>query len=375
MKSDKPIIVIGLLFGDEAKSATVDFLSSIYKPEYGFRFGGGSQCAHNVVVNDLHHCFSQFSAATFNGATTVLTKEVVFDPLSYEAEREKLGENGSCAMVDENCLVVTPYHIAKNRITEKRLKHGSCGRGVWATKEYAQRYPERALRVSDMWSGGFYDKTDQIREDILAEVGEFEPFDIYGEILKSGNIKSFADVCYSVEIIPVWTEDIEKIVKNNSCIFEGHQGVLLDENHGYMPYVSGSGDCTAKAAEDLLFSVGRDYEVVGTIRSYMTRHGAGPFKTERGIGIDEHNKDNPWQGPFRHGLLDIPELRRVLGIQRVDSLSINCLDNDPYDTYWDGEEIPFECTGIKRAEKIAKLLDKPIKCLGFGPKRSDRMIY
>lgn len=385
MKS-KNIIVIDMGYGDFAKGATVDYLSSKNKSRLGVRFGGGAQCAHNVVVNGVHHCFSQLSAASFNGVDTLLLKDVVFNPYALKIEMESFESKtglSPTAFVDRRCLITTPYHIAKNRITERQLKHGSCGAGIWATKEYAAKYPDSALRVADLDdSNTFAEKCREIQKNILSEVEGFDKKDGDDDWLyanKWEDFEYFYGLCAPITYVRLFESEIHKLTQNGNLIFEGHQGVLLDENHGYMPYVSGSGDCTSKAAEDFLREIGQDYEIVGCIRPYFTRHGAGPLQTEREIqsSVDKYNLNNEWQGPFRAGLFNMEEINRVLEVQRVDSLSVSCLDNDPFDSYWYGEEIPFYSKRgtVDRAKELSQMIGKKIKCTGFGPGRESREIY
>jgi adenylosuccinate synthase len=386
MKSKNIIIVQGLLGGDEAKGATVDFLSSIYNFDYGMRFGGGAQCAHNVVVEGKRHCFSQLSAASLNRAATVLMKDVVVNPITLWREKEIFRDNfgfNPIYFVDPDCLVTTPFHQLKNRLTEKRLKHGSCGMGIWATKEYAMKYPTSALRFRDIEDRSvFKTKCKIIRDNILLELigslGTVEEIYRDKELTRLVSDDDFI-VEFRQECHQPWFSGLAPFyehIRAQNLIFEGHQGVLLDENHGYMPYVSGSGDCTSKAAEDFL--AGQEYEIVGTIRPYMTRHGHGPFESERKINgtVDDYNLTGEFQGPFRVGLFNLTELRRVLSVQRVDSLSISCLDNDPFDVYLEeGKEVPFKSKkGLDRAKEISDLLEKPLKCVAFGPERKDRKL-
>ena len=380
------IIVQCCLLGDTGKGATVDFLASKYKSKLGVRFGGGAQCAHNVVVNGVHHCFSQLSAASFNGANTLLLKDVVFNPYALKIEMESFKSKTGLSptvFVDRRCLITTPYHIAKNCITERALKHGSCGAGIWATKEYAEKYPESALRVSDLDDSNiFTEKCREIQKNILSELEGFNKKEGDDDWLHANKWEDFQylyGLCAPTTYIRLFESEIHALTKNGGLIFEGHQGVLLDENHGYMPYVSGSGDCTSKAAEDFLKDIGQDYEIVGCIRPYFTRHGAGPFQTEMEIqgSVDEYNGFNEWQGAFRAGLFNMDEMNRVLGVQRVDSLSISCLDNDPFDSYWYGEEILFYSKrgSIHRAKELSQMIGKPIKCVSFGPSREQRKLY
>lgn len=115
-----------------------------------------------------------------------------------------------------------------------------------------------------------------------------------------------------------------------TVIFEGAQGVLLDQDHGFHPCTTWS-DCTFGNAERLLneaYFTG-EKERIGVVRAYATRHGAGPFPTEvPGLSFaGEHNGLGPWQGAFRSGRLDLPLLRYAVdACGGVDSVAVTCLD-------------------------------------------------
>ena len=111
-------------------------------------------------------------------------------------------------------------------------------------------------------------------------------------------------------------------------VFEGAQGVLLDEWRGFHPYTTWS-TCTFDNALDLLSEWGGQAVRLGVIRSYLTRHGAGPFPTEDGdLKLSEpHNAWGPWQEKFRWGWLDLPLLRyAVEACGGVDGLAVTHLD-------------------------------------------------
>ena len=123
-------------------------------------------------------------------------------------------------------------------------------------------------------------------------------------------------------------------------IFEGAQGVLLDEWYGFHPYTTWSTTTNANA-DQLLAEHGYDGEVTkhGLVRAYTTRHGAGPFVTEdvaltRSIP-DDHNDNNPWQQTFRVGYFDAVATRYALEVVgHIDGLVISCLDRLQGLTEW-----------------------------------------
>jgi adenylosuccinate synthase len=140
----KIYIVAGLLFGDEGKGTTVDYLSFKLNTNLIVRYGGGPQAAHHVVLPDqskTFHCFSQLSSGSFNiKCKTLLSKFMFVNPINLLQEievfstkgitKEKIYEN---LKIDKNCFIVTPYNKVINytkEILRKKKNHGSTGLGV-----------------------------------------------------------------------------------------------------------------------------------------------------------------------------------------------------------------------------------------------------
>ncbi len=149
------IITVDFSFGDCGKGATVDYLAHKLNSKLVVRYGGGSQCAHNVQVGDKKHCFSQYGSGSFAGARTLHLENVIINPWNFICEKEALDKkykewNTSFINIHQDCLIATPYHAAANRIEERKNRHGSCGQGVWKTREYAERFaPLRAWHLQD----------------------------------------------------------------------------------------------------------------------------------------------------------------------------------------------------------------------------------
>ena len=152
-KISKVYIVGGLLFGDEGKGTTVEYLANETKAKLVVRFGGGSQAAHHIVLqNGIWHCFSQFGAGSFlPGCRTLLGKYMFISPHTMKNEEKVLLDKGQIDIlnrlhIDNDCFIITPYHKLLNRICEilKGGKmHGSTGQGVGATSDDAYRaYPD-----------------------------------------------------------------------------------------------------------------------------------------------------------------------------------------------------------------------------------------
>jgi len=327
------MMVQGLGFGDEGKGTCVDAICRQEKIDLVVRFGGGAQCGHNVVLPDgRHHCFSQFGSGTLAGASTYLSRFVMINPralLNEARALEALGVRdplGLDLMIDEEALITTPLHSAMNKLHETqrgKARHGSCGMGIGETRAFALEFPELALRAKDLLD------EHAAREKIGALRAHYDAKGIVFALDDETMLAPMLEVGRRVQILPQ-SALTNLLLLPSKIIFEGHQGVLLDQDHGVTPPHVTWSDCTFNNANALLAGAERDVQVrrLGVMRTYMTRHGAGPLPTEIFCkNGDEYNPTNPWQGAFREGLLDLPLLRyarRMIG--PLDGLCVTHCD-------------------------------------------------
>jgi len=135
--------------------------------------------------------------------------------------------------------------------------------------------------------------------------------------------------------------DINILSSYNSVIFEGAQGLLLDQGHKFFPHVTRS-NTGMKNVSQIIKQLGyknEEVEIIYVTRAYLTRHGEGPFPTELKEKPyskieDLTNIPNPYQGTLRFGLLDLNELSETInkdiqnaeGLNYKVKLAITCLD-------------------------------------------------
>lgn len=334
-------IVVGLGFGDEAKGATVDRLCAEGGVAAVVRFSGGPQAAHNVVVGGTHHTFRQLGSGTLAGVASYLSRHVLVSPEALGAEADELAACGvpdplGLITVSPDALVVTPVHRAVNRTREDLrgdARHGSCGLGIGETQRYA--LPENggpaAIRVRDCRT------PDVLRVKLAALLEHYAPLLAQG----SHEVPSLREMAVdllefgaAVAIVPD-VAYLTAAAAAGSLVFEGSQGVLLDEWRGFHPHTTWS-TVTAAPAQSLLTAAGLDRgEVWGAVRSYATRHGAGPFPTEdRTLELpEEHNGFGTYQGDWRTGHLDLVLLDYAARVCRagggLDLLAVSHLDAAP----------------------------------------------
>lgn len=370
----KAIITADLLFGDSGKGTVVDYLSSKFMSTLVIRYNGGSQCAHNVYADD-HFCFHQLSSGSFNNADTLLLDTVIINPILLQSElvnfKHSFGTKYKFNVyIHDNALVTTPYHVTANRVEELKLKHGSCGLGIWKTIEFAQKDPLNAIRIKDLY-GSFEllcNKLSSIRAAYKSTVDEsidssYQQDYMCDELLRH-IARKMQCICTDPNIIKCNDDTITKLIKKQTTIiFEGAQGVLLDKDRGVLPHVSAT-DTSTYLAEEFLQRINYKGYIhkMGIIRSYVTRHGAGPLPSEiKGLKIPgENNEYNEWQQDFRVGTFDKSLIKKALEICPIDSIFITCLDNDPFkrDDHY-----------LHYAKQLAEMIEIPLSGISYGKKR------
>lgn len=351
--------VVGLGFGDEGKGSVVDFLARQCQAPLIIRYNGGPQAAHNVVTPDgRHHTFSQFGSGMFHpNARTYLSRFMLIDPLTMQAESDHLNSVGMCraeerTFIDEDCIIITPYHVALNRLREAArgaARHGSCGAGVGEARADDLARPDLTLRAGMLRRtyhnlSRLQDRLEDIRRykyeqtkslnlpPLSPRPSDQEAVQWAMSTLQEGfkaDGLSLADmyVAWASRFNIVGMGRIQEL-HADVTIFEGAQGVLLDETYGFPPYNTWT-DTTLRNADVLCEELGLQGEntSLGVTRSYFTRHGAGPFPTEGSLFVHkltgEHNTLGPWQGDFRTGALDLVLLRyALLVLGGVDGLVV-----------------------------------------------------
>ncbi|OZV80100.1 adenylosuccinate synthetase [Micromonospora echinospora] len=327
------MVVVDLGYGDAGKGTVVDWLCATRPVHTVVRFNGGAQAAHNVVLADgRQHTFAQLGAGTFRpGVRTHLSRHVVVDPLALAAEADHLTSVGvpdalDRLTVDGEALLATPYHRAANRARELARgadRHGSCGLGVGETVAYGLAHPDEAPRVADCRHPELLrDRLTRLRDRLTAELGPLDAPPV------EDCLPAFTGFAARVAIVD--GSYLAGVLRAGTCVFEGAQGVLLDEWHGFHPYTTWS-TTTFANAEELLAEAGLAGTArrLGVLRTVTTRHGPGPLVTEdRELPLtDPRNPTNPWQGRFRFGHFDAVAHRYALEVAGgVDGLALTHLD-------------------------------------------------
>jgi adenylosuccinate synthase len=350
----RALLVVDLGFGDAGKGTVVDYLARRGNVRWVVRFNGGAQAGHNVVAPDgRHHTFAQFGAASFvPGVRTFLSKHMVVHPTALLVEARHLREVGVSnvlerILVSRDALCITPFQQAANRLRELARgssRHGTCGVGVGETVSDALADPAAAVRMSDLAdANSLRSKLHRVQERKRAEL-----VDLVKSLRTNTDAARELEMLEEPSVIDGWIEACAPLREaglvlppqamksllreDGDVVFEGAQGVLLDEWRGFHPHTTWS-TCTFDNAIELLREHSFDGRVVklGVLRSYTTRHGQGPMPTEVPELLaslpEPHNNAAGWQGVFRVGWADwVLSRYAIAACGGVDGLALTHLD-------------------------------------------------
>jgi len=343
-KEKQKICVVGLGCGDEGKGVVTEYLCSQNpKNTAVVRFSGGHQCGHKVVKGAVEHVFANFGSGTLSGCPTYWSEHCTFEPVGFWKEYSLLREKGieSRIWIHPECPVTTIYDVFMNRRSDSvERDHGTTGTGFFRTKK---RHQDGVVFTAGDLLGGSIKWVDE----------------------KLRSIRSYFDIPDDLDLTP-FLEAADRIRQLIGCgvllsrhpveylhmVFEGSQGLLLDQHIGYFPHVTPS-DVTPRNA---LVMAGRLDEVWLVSRVYQTRHGAGPItNTEHTLSLKnnekETNKLDKYQGEFRVSILDLDQLlyAKAEGIDKIVSAStrvnlvMTCADQiDSYKISVNGDVIVFD---------------------------------
>jgi len=282
-------LVIGSQWGDEGKGKIADFLS--IKADYVVRFNGGNNAGHTVINHygtfPLHlipsGIFSQATACITNG--TVLDLEVLADEIAmlekvFDARKGTGITLTGRLLISPRCHVIMPYHKILDKLYEEtkgKARTGTTGRGIGPV--FADKVSYQGIRLFDlMEKKQFSEKLEillRIKNPIIKALGgkPLTQLAIEKAILKAfAKIKPFISEPYPV---------LAKAAKNNKQIlFEGAQAVFLDNDWGTYPFATASTILTGGVNAGTGLPIQNITDVIGVVKAYTTRVGAGPFPTE-----------------------------------------------------------------------------------------------
>ncbi|EPJ45896.1 MAG: adenylosuccinate synthetase [Osedax symbiont Rs1] len=359
----KNVVVLGTQWGDEGKGKIVDLLTE--EVSAVVRFQGGHNAGHTLVIDGkttvLHLIPSGIlrdKVLCLIGNGVVLSPEALIKEM---AGLEKAGIDVSTRLkLSPACPLILPYHVALDQARELKrgnAKIGTTGRGIGPA--YEDKVARRGLRLADML------EPERFRKK-LTEVMEYHNFSLvnyYGvEAIDVEQV--FAHCMEMAKQLRPMVADVTQIIhqmreRNESIMFEGAQGALLDIDHGTYPFVTSSNTTAGGVSTGSGFGPSYIDYILGITKAYTTRVGGGPFPTElkcevgQGLAKRGHEFGATTGRARRCGWFDAVLLKRAIQVSSITGICLTKLD------VMDGLEIIKICVGYKDAQgnEVTSLID------------------
>ncbi|HEY6277421.1 MAG TPA: adenylosuccinate synthase [Streptosporangiaceae bacterium] len=277
------IVLVGAQWGDEGKGKATDLLGD--RVDYVVRYQGGNNAGHTVVIGDESYALHLLPSGVLSPQVTpVIGNGVVIDPEVLIAEIDGLAERGvSCdrLLISANAHLIMPHHRALDKVTERYLgdaRIGTTGRGIGPT--YGDKVARTGIRVQDLFDPGILaQKLDLVlreKNQVLTKVYNRRGIDAaavtkeylgYGQRMRP----------YLADTALVLNRALDE---DRTVLLEGAQATMLDVDHGSYPFVTSSSPTAGGACAGSGIGPTRITKVIGIVKAYTTRVGAGPFPTE-----------------------------------------------------------------------------------------------
>lgn len=301
--------VIGANYGDEGKGLMSAYFADNAAKVDGrcltVLYNGGPQRGHTVECADGYRkVYHHFAAGSVLGSDTYFHEDFLVNPMTFIQEHD-----GEVCAASPNCRVVTPFDMMVNQMKEQGrgdARHSSCGMGIFETITRYDNGPH-FLRLYDLCSLGHRGIFNYLTDVQRYYEGMGFRFDSIPGLNLDGLKRNWArDMVEFSNRITVWHDPKKMLDTYDTIIFEGGQGLALDmDNMDNFPYLTPSNTGSKRMIPWIkeIYGAGVPIEITYVSRTYLTRHGNGPFPNvpiyTMSIEQDMTNQPNPWQGTLR----------------------------------------------------------------------------
>jgi adenylosuccinate synthase len=331
------IVVVGLQWGDEGKGKVVDLLAR--HARFVARFQGGNNAGHTLVVDGETVILHLIPSGILQPNTTcIIGNGVVVDPEVLIAELDKLANRGTPVgpdklLLSEDAQLVLPYH----RVLDELREHALGGDKIGTTKKgigpaYEDKVARRGVRVGALRDLALLQKhlsaTLPEKNRMFTEWYAAPPMDVNSMVAQLAPLAERLSpyICDTVAVIH------DACASEEPILFEGAQGTFLDVDHGTYPFVTSSNTVAGNAAAGTGAGPKDLHGVVGIVKAYATRVGAGPFPTR--LPPEEEEAMRTQGGEFGAttgrprscGWFDAPMVRHAIRLNGVTHLALTKLD-------------------------------------------------
>ena len=329
------VVIVGAQWGDEGKGKATDLLGP--RVDYVVKPNGGNNAGHTVVVNGQKFELKLLPAGILSeNATPVIGNGVVVNPEALFAEIEGLqarGADTSKLKISANAHLVAPYHQTMDKVTERFLGKraiGTTGRGIGPT--YMDKVGRLGVRVQDILDESI------LRQKVEGALRQKNELLVKVYNRRHVEVNEIVDYFLSfAERLKPMIVDTTQLLNNaldegKTLLMEGGQATFLDVDHGTYPFVTSSNPTAGGACVGSGVGPTRISRVIGILKAYTTRVGAGPFPTELFDKMGEFLRTTGGEfgvntgRPRRCGWYDAVLARQAVRINGFTDLFITKLD-------------------------------------------------
>ncbi len=330
------VVVVGAQWGDEGKGKIVDIYTE--HADMVVRSGGGANAGHTLVVEDQKTVVRLLPSGVLReGTVCVLAQGMVVDAEVLLSEMNDLTKRGvgglkERVILSERAHLVLGYHRQIDALREAAAKE----RAIGTTKKGIGPAVEDKVRRTGVLAGDLRDEA-QLRRRIEGALSHWRPViealgerppqveEVLAELapLRQPLVELLADTSLLIN---------QAVSAGKNVLLEGAQGTLLDIDHGTYPFVTSSSPIAAGSAAGAGLGPTRISCVLGIIKAYATRVGAGPFPTELDDESGRHLREVGAEfgavtgRPRRAGWFDLPGFRYAARVNGLDGFALTKLD-------------------------------------------------
>lgn len=328
------VVVVGTQWGDEGKGKITDYFSG--EANIIARYQGGDNAGHTLNIDGkVYKLRSVPSGILYSDKTSIIGNGVVLNIESLLDELKRLHEQGvdtTNLKISNRAHLIMPYHIEVDKLQEASKgdsKVGTTNRGIGPT--YSDKSARVGIRMADILDKPLFkdllEENLKEKNELFTKIYNDEPMnfdDIFEKYYQLG--QQLKD-----RVIDTSAYLNKELKAGQNILFEGAQGIMLDVDHGTYPYVTSSNPAGGVTTGAGIGAPMID-KVIGVVKAYTSRVGAGPFPTEQ---INEtgdflrdagHEYGTVTRRPRRIGWLDTVVLKHSCNVSGVTHLSLNCLD-------------------------------------------------
>lgn len=324
------VVVVGSQWGDEGKGKITDYLAQ--KADLVVRYSGGNNAGHTIVYEGKKFALRLIPSGIFTAGEVIMGNGMVINPKAFLEEVSYLndaGINTGKIHISDRAHVILPYHIKIDALEEKLRGEsaiGTTGRGIGPA--YVDKYDRCGIRIGEFVNEEIFKKrihqVIEFKKQLYPQlnVDADSIFEEYKEYAK----KMKPLVCDTGALLD------EALLNHKKVLFEGAQGAMLDIDYGTYPFVTSSnpganGVCAGASIGPLYIN-----EVIGIVKAYTTRVGAGAFPTEIDGNLADfireagHEYGTVTKRPRRVGWFDAVVVNQSRRMSSLTGISLMLLD-------------------------------------------------